>query len=126
MSNLAIVGCHTVNGVAELHTEILKKTIFYHFHKIYPKKFKNVTNGITPRRWLKSANPLSSGLISERIGDKWVTKLDELKKLEKFINDKEFLENWRGSKWLNKKLLISHIEKDYDIKVNQSQCLMFK
>ena len=118
MSNLAIVGCHTVNGVAELHTEILKKTIFYHFHKIYPNKFKNVTNGITPRRWLKSANPLLSGLISERIGDKWVTKLDELKKLEKFINDKEFLENWRGSKWLNKKLLISHIEKDYDIKVN--------
>jgi starch phosphorylase len=118
MSNLAIVGCHTVNGVAELHTEILKKTIFYHFHKIFPNKFKNVTNGITPRRWLKTANPLLSGLISERIGDKWVTKLDELKKLEKFINDKEFLENWRGSKWLNKKLLISHIEKDYDIKVN--------
>jgi glycogen phosphorylase len=118
MSNLAVVGCHTVNGVAELHTEILKKTIFYHFHKIYPNKFKNVTNGITPRRWLKSANPLLSGLISERIGDKWVTKLDELKKLEKFINDKEFLENWRGSKWLNKKLLINHIEKDYNIKVN--------
>ena len=118
MSNLAIVGCHTVNGVAELHTEILKKTIFYHFNKIYPNKFKNVTNGITPRRWLKSANPLLSGLISERIGDKWVTKLSELKKLEKFINDKEFLENWRGSKWLNKKLLIKHIETDYGLKIN--------
>lgn len=118
MSNLAIVGCHTVNGVAELHTEILKKTIFYHFHKIFPKKFRNVTNGITPRRWLKSANPLLSGLISERIGDKWVTKLDELKKLEKFINDKEFLENWRGSKWLNKKLLINYIERDYGLKIN--------
>jgi starch phosphorylase len=118
MSNLAIVGCHTVNGVAELHTEILKKTIFYHFHKIFPKKFRNVTNGITPRRWLKSANPLLSGLISERIGDKWVTKLDELKKLEKFTNDKEFLENWRGSKWLNKKLLINLIERDYKLKIN--------
>lgn len=118
MSNLAIVGCHTVNGVAELHTEILKKTIFYHFNKIYPNKFKNITNGITPRRWLKSANPLLSGLISEKIGDRWVTKLDDLKKLEKFINDKEFLENWRGSKWLNKKLLINHIEKDYNIKIN--------
>ena len=118
MSNLAIVGCHTINGVAELHTEILKKTIFYHFNKIYPNKFKNVTNGITPRRWLKSANPLLSGLISERIGDKWVKKLDELKKLEKFIDDKEFLEIWRGSKWLNKKLLINHIEKDYGLKIN--------
>jgi len=118
MSNLAIVGCHKVNGVAELHTEILKQTIFYHFHKIYPKKFINVTNGITPRRWLKSANPLLSGLISERIGNKWATKLTELKKLEKFIEDKEFLENWRGSKWLNKKLLINHIEQDYSIKIN--------
>jgi glycogen phosphorylase len=118
MSNLAIVGCHTVNGVAELHTEILKKTIFYHFNKIYPKKFINVTNGITPRRWLKSANPLLSGLISEQIGDKWVTKLSELKKLEKFVDDREFLENWRGSKWLNKKLLIKHIEKDYGLKIN--------
>lgn len=118
MSNLAIVGCHTVNGVAKLHTEILKKTIFYHFNKIYPDKFKNVTNGITPRRWLKTANPLLSGLISEKIGDKWVTKLDELKKLEKFVDNKEFLENWRGSKWLNKKLLINHIEKDYGLKIN--------
>lgn len=118
MSNLAIIGCHTVNGVAELHTDILKKTIFYHFHKIFPHKFQNVTNGITPRRWLKSANPLLSGLITEKIGDKWIKKLDELKKLEKFINDKEFLENWRGSKWLNKKLLIKHLEQDYGIQIN--------
>jgi starch phosphorylase len=118
MSNLAIIGSHTVNGVAELHTEILKKTIFYHFHKIFPHKFQNVTNGITPRRWLKSANPLLSGLITEKIGDKWIKKLDELKKLEKFINDKEFLENWRGSKWLNKKLLIKHVEQDYGIQIN--------
>jgi starch phosphorylase len=118
MSNLAIVGCHTVNGVAKLHTEILKKTIFYHFNKIYPGKFKNVTNGITPRRWLKSANPLLSGLISERIGNKWIKKLDELKKLEIFVDDSEFLENWRGSKWLNKKLLINYIETDYGIKIN--------
>jgi glycogen phosphorylase len=118
MSNLAIVGSHTVNGVAELHTNILKKTIFPHFHKIFPKKFRNVTNGITPRRWLKSANPLLSGLITEKIGDKWVRKLDELKKLEKYVDNKEFLENWRGSKWLNKKLLISHIKKEFGIEVN--------
>ncbi len=118
MSNLAIVGCHTVNGVAKLHTEILKKTIFPHFHKIFPKKFKNVTNGITPRRWLKGANPLLSGIITERIGNGWVKKLTELKKIEKYVDDKEFMEHWRGSKWLNKKLLINLIEKDYGIKVN--------
>lgn len=118
MSNLAIVGCHTVNGVAKLHTEILKKTIFPHFHKIFPKKFKNVTNGITPRRWLKGANPLLSGIITERIGDAWIKKLTELKKIEKYVDDKEFMEHWRGSKWLNKKLLINLIEKDYGVKVN--------
>lgn len=118
MSNLAIVGCHTVNGVAKLHTEILKTTIFPHFHKIFPRKFKNVTNGITPRRWLKGANPLLSGIITEKIGDKWIKKLTELKKIEKYTDNKEFMENWRGSKWLNKKLLINFIEKNYDIKVN--------
>ncbi len=118
MANLAIVGCHKVNGVAELHTQILKDTIFPHFHKLFPKKFVNITNGITPRRWLKTANPLLSGLITEKIGDGWVMKLDELKKLEKYVNDKEFRENWRSSKWLNKLLLISTIENENNIKVN--------
>ncbi len=119
MANLAIVSCHTINGVAELHTKILKEKIFYHFYKLYPHKFKNVTNGITPRRWLKTANPLLSGLISDKIGDKWVTELSELKKLEKFINDKDFLENWRTAKWLSKKLLIEHIEQEHNVKINQ-------
>jgi starch phosphorylase len=118
MANLAIVGCHTINGVAELHTKILKEKIFYHFYKLYPHKFKNVTNGITPRRWLKTANPLLSGLISDKIGDKWITELSELKKIEKFINDKDFLENWRTSKWLSKKLLIEHIEHEHNVKIN--------
>jgi len=119
MANLAIVGCHTINGVAELHTNILKEKIFYHFYKLFPQKFKNVTNGITPRRWLKTANPLLSGLISDKIGDKWVTELSELKKIEKFINDKDFLENWRMAKWLSKKFLIEHIEVEYNVKINQ-------
>jgi glycogen phosphorylase len=118
MSNLAIIGSHTVNGVAALHTEILKKNIFHHFYKIYPKKFINVTNGITPRRWLKTSNPLLSGLITDKIGDKWITELTELKKLEEFIDDPEFCENWRSSKWLNKKLLISYIQKEHNIKIN--------
>jgi len=118
MSNLAIVGSHSINGVAALHTDILKARIFPHFYKLFPKKFKNVTNGITPRRWLKTSNPFLSGLITERIGGEWVTDLDQLKKLEKFVHNDEFLENWRISKWLNKKLLIKLIEKEHNIKIN--------
>lgn len=118
MANLAIVGCHSINGVAELHTKILREKIFYHFYKIFPHKFKNVTNGITPRRWLKTANPLLSGLISDKIGDNWVVELSELKKIEKFTNDGDFLENWRTAKWLSKKLLIEYIESEHGIKIN--------
>ncbi len=118
MSNLAIIGSHNINGVAALHTEILKKNIFHHFYQIYPQKFVNVTNGITPRRWLKTANPLLSGLISDKIGFSWITKLTELKKLENFIDDPEFRENWRSSKWLTKKLLIGYIQNEHNIKIN--------
>jgi starch phosphorylase len=118
MANLAIVGCHSVNGVAELHTRILKEKIFHHFHKLFPKKFVNITNGVTPRRWLKSANPFLSGLISDNIGLQWITNLSELKKIEKFADDKDFLENWRGAKWQRKQLLINYIEKENNIKVS--------
>lgn len=118
MANLAIVGCHKVNGVAALHTEILKNVIFPDFYKIFPDKFINITNGITPRRWLKTANPLLSGLITDKIGDGWVKDLNQLQKIEKFIGDKEFRENWKIAKWHNKQLLINHIEKEHDIKIN--------
>jgi glycogen phosphorylase len=118
MANLAIVGSFAVNGVAALHTQILKKRIFPHFNKIYPNKFINITNGITPRRWLKTANPFLSKIISEKIGEDWIVNLDELRKLEQFIEDKEFHESWRSAKWLNKQLLIDYIEKDQDIKIN--------
>ena len=118
MANLAIVGSFAVNGVAALHTKIIKKRIFPHFNKIFPGKFINVTNGITPRRWLKTANPFLSKIISEKIGDGWIRNLDELSKLEQFIDDKEFRESWRSAKWLNKQLLIDYIEKDQDIKIN--------
>ena len=117
MANLAIVGSFAVNGVAALHTEILKSQIFFHFNKIYPDKFFNITNGITPRRWLKTANPFLSKLISDRIGDEWIKDLTKLRELERFSDDKDFLENWRNAKWLNKKLLIDYIESEYNIKV---------
>ncbi len=118
MANLAIVGSFAVNGVAALHTEILKKRIFPDFNKMYPKKFVNITNGITPRRWLKAANPALSALITDKIGDEWVKDLSKLKKLEKFISDKQFIESWQNVKWLNKKLLIDFIETEENIKIN--------
>lgn len=118
MANLAIVGSFAVNGVAALHTEILKNRIFPHFNKIFPNKFINITNGITPRRWLKTANPFLSKVINDRIGESWVYDLNELKKLEKFVDDDKFNEEFRHAKWLNKKLLISLIEEDDGIKIN--------
>jgi starch phosphorylase len=118
MANLAIVGSFAVNGVAALHTEILKTKIFPHFNKIYPGKFINITNGITPRRWLKTANPFLSKIISDRIGESWVYNLDELHKLESFLVDQDFREAFRNAKWLNKKLLINLIEGENGIKIN--------
>jgi len=118
MSNLAIVSCNHVNGVAALHTQILKYKIFSHFYKIFPEKFVNVTNGITPRRWLLNANPLLSGLISDKIGIQWARNLDELKKIEQLADDPAFRENYRSAKWLNKKLLIRYIIGEHDIKIN--------
>ena len=118
MANLAIVGSFAVNGVAALHTKIIKERIFPHFNNIFPGKFINITNGITPRRWLKTANPFLSKIISEKIGDGWIKNLEELSKLEQFIDDEEFRESWRSAKWLNKRLLIDYIEKDQDIKIN--------
>jgi len=118
MANLAIVGSFAVNGVAALHTAILKERLFFHFNKIFPGKFINITNGITPRRWLKTANPFLSKIITEKIGDEWIRNLNELRKLEEFIDDKEFQESWRSAKWLNKQLLIDYVDKELNIKIN--------
>ena len=118
MANLAIVGSYAVNGVAALHTEILKTKIFSHFHKMYPGKFINITNGITPRRWLKTANPFLSKIISDRIGENWVYDLYDLRKLEKYVDNPDLREEFRNAKWLNKKLLISMIEENNGIKIN--------
>ena len=118
MANLAIVGSFAVNGVAALHTAILKKRIFPDFNKIYPKKFVNVTNGITPRRWLVNANPLLAQLLIERIGQDWIKDLGKIKKIEKFVNDKDFIEYWQKVKWTNKQNLIQYIENEHNIKIN--------
>lgn len=96
MAHLAIYGSHRVNGAAALHTEILKKEIFKDFYEMYPEKFVNVTNGVTPRRWLLDCNPQLAAFIIKRIGKNWITQFQEIRKLAKFASDfdsqKEFLD----------------------------------
>jgi starch phosphorylase len=118
MSNLAIIGSFSVNGVAELHTDILKNYTFKHFNDVEPGKFNNKTNGITQRRFLKLANPHLADLITDRIGNKWITILDELKKIEKYINDEDFTTSWNSIKKTNKQKLINYIEKNYPVQLN--------
>ena len=109
MSNLAIVGSSAVNGVAQLHTEILCKTLFRDFYEMWPGRFSNKTNGITQRRWLLKANPGLATLISNAIGPGWITNLDCLRGLEKFADDESFLRRFREVKQTNKRALAEHI-----------------
>jgi len=97
MANLASVGSHAINGVAALHTELLKKDVLRDFYEMYPERFSNKTNGITPRRWLLEADPRLAALITSRIGNGWVTNLDELKKLEPLADDAHARYQWRES-----------------------------
>ena len=109
MAHLAIIASHSVNGVAALHTEILKNNLFQQFHTVSPHKIKNVTNGITPRRWLLQANPLLSNLISSTIGTDWICHLDQLKALVPFAANAEFQKAWMAVKKENKKHLARYI-----------------
>jgi len=118
MANLAIIGSHSVNGVSKLHTDILTKSVFPEFYKLEPQKFNNKTNGITPRRWLLKSNPFLAGIITDRIGDGWVTDLYQLKKLETLVDNEPFKENWRQAKWINKKNLARYVQLKYKIKLN--------
>ncbi len=118
MAHLAIVGSFSVNGVAELHTKILKEKIFANFYDYMPHKFNNKTNGITQRRWLVKANPDLANLISSKIGTSWVTNLYELKKLEEFTSDEQFRNDWHDVKMKNKLRLKQFIEKNYEIEIN--------
>lgn len=106
MAYLAIVGSFSVNGVAELHSDLLKKGLFRDFYELWPKKFNNKTNGVTPRRWLAWCNPGLAKLISGRIGEGWITDLSELKKIAPLAEDAEFRKAWREVKRRNKVKLI--------------------
>ncbi|RAL66596.1 hypothetical protein DID88_006286 [Monilinia fructigena] len=120
MAFLAIVGSHKVNGVAELHSDLIKTTIFKDFVKIFgPDKFTNVTNGITPRRWLHQANPRLSELIASKLGGyEFLKDLTLLNKLEAFADDKEFKKEWQEIKYANKVRLAKHIKTTTDVTVN--------
>ena len=118
MSNLAIVGTSAVNGVAHLHTEILKQSLFKDFYELYPTHFSNKTNGITQRRWLLKANPQLAALITEAIGSGWITELNELKSLEKFADDTAFLDAFRKVKQSNKEALAAYIRSSAGIAVS--------
>jgi len=109
MANLAIVGSHTVNGVAQLHSQILKDHLFKDFNTLFPKRLTNVTNGITPRQWLAQANPTLADLINDTIGPDWITDLAQLKKLEPLAEDAEFQRRWIKTKRDNKKRLARYI-----------------
>jgi starch phosphorylase len=103
MAHLASVGSHAINGVAELHSELVKKTILRDFYEIGPEKFQNVTNGVTPRRWMVLSNPRLTELITSKIGDRWISHRSEnLRELESFAEDLEFLLRWQQVKRENK------------------------
>ena len=118
MAHLGIVGSHKVNGVAALHSRLLKESMFREFDEMYPEKFTNKTNGITPRRWLKQCNPSLSALITKNIGDKWITDLDELKKLNDLADDKKFQKEFAAIKLENKKRLADYIQKKNGVHVD--------
>jgi glycogen phosphorylase len=105
MAHLAIVGSHSVNGVAALHSKIIKTSLFKDFNEVYPGRFKNVTNGITPRRWLYQSNPDLSRLITSVIGPEWLSELDRLRQLIPYADDASFQAKWQKVKMENKKRL---------------------
>ncbi len=118
MAHLAIVGSHSVNGVSALHSTILTDSLFHDFYQLWPERFNNKTNGITQRRWLKHANPYLSDLISSRIGEGWITNLDELARLRSLADDREFQQQWIEVKRANKQRLADYIFRSTCIQVN--------
>jgi starch phosphorylase len=110
MANLACVGSHAVNGVARIHSDLLKQTVLSDFHDLWPEKFTNVTNGVTPRRFLLLANPGLATLVTETIGDKWLDDLNGLRELESRCDDGDFCERWRQVKRANKQALAAYAQ----------------
>jgi starch phosphorylase len=119
MAHLASVGSHAINGVAALHSELLKQTVLRDFYLVAPEKFLNVTNGVTPRRWIVLSNPQLSSLITSKIGDQWISDLeDELERIEPFADDPDFQSEWQAVKAANKRALAGFIKERTGIVVD--------
>ncbi|MEG1992527.1 MAG: glycogen/starch/alpha-glucan phosphorylase [Acetivibrio sp.] len=118
MARLAIFASHSTNGVAEIHTEILKKDVLKEWYALYPERFNNKTNGITQRRWLALANMELSGFITDKIGNAWITDLDKLKELEKFASDESVMKDFDAIKKIKKQQLAEYIEKKEGITID--------
>lgn len=120
MAHLCIVGSHAVNGVARIHSDIVKNQVFKDFSDIEPTKFQNKTNGITPRRWLLLCNPGLAELIAEKIGEDYVKDLSQLTKLKQYVDDAIFIRDVSKVKEENKIKFIQYLEKEYKMKLNPS------
>jgi starch phosphorylase len=120
MANLAVVGSCSTNGVAELHSRLLREGLMRDFAEVFAERFNNKTNGVTPRRWLLKANPRLSSLIREKIGDGWITDLDELRGVEKFVDDAVFRNRIREVKHANKIALAEYIKREIGLTVDPS------
>lgn len=118
MAYLSIVGSHSVNGVAELHSELVKTTLVPDFYQLWPERFNNKTNGVTQRRWLLKSNPLLSELITETIGDAWITDLDRMRQLEEYADDETFKKQFLEIKQANKERLAKIILDTARVEVN--------
>jgi starch phosphorylase len=115
MAYLALVGSFSVNGVAELHTQLLKDGLFHDFFELWPNKFNNKTNGVTPRRWLAGCNPGLRELINDAIGTSWISHLPNLAKLEEQLSNSEFCSRWQAIKQANKSRLAKMVKEDCDV-----------
>ena len=120
MANLAVVGCHRTNGVAQLHSELLRTHLLADFAQLWPERFTNVTNGVTPRRWLAVANPALARLLDETIGDRWRRHLEALADLAPLVNDDGFLERWRQMRSKGKQRLVGAIQQDLGVAIDHT------
>jgi starch phosphorylase len=118
MAYLAIVGSYSINGVAKLHSKLLQQGLFHDFYELWPERFNNKTNGVTPRRWLAACNPELAALITETLGDGWKTELTLLKKLEHYINDKTFCDRWYKVHQGAKQKLIDYKKQELEVTLN--------
>jgi len=120
MAHLAIIGSHAINGVAAIHSELIKRDLFKPFYEYWPEKFQNKTNGITPRRWLLLCNPMLADLISDKIGDDWPIHLEQLAELKQWADDPKFQDEVMKVKQNNKNKLAAYLKEDTGVDINPS------